>query len=309
MRVEKVLWVAFLALVAFLPEGVYAKDADWHRYENSYFIAYSDASEKKTRSILEGLEKFRVAASQAANVRVPESASKTEVLIFRSRDDYNAVSPGKNTAAFALNALGQFRIVMRASGQKETDLETVRHEYTHVLLGYLSFRYPKWYDEGFAELVSTIRFIKKDTQFVMGEPPSDIVYSRGDGFDWNRLVADGWNNESIHRRKAHDAYVQSWLLTHYSMIGNEFANYEKFLRYLRAWASGEPPLSAFEQAFGMDADSLWKNELKSYSKRVVALVYDFDSDELDLNFTRTVADSDHVNSVIDEIGANVIRVR
>ena len=170
-------------------------------------------------------------------------------------------------------------------------------------------RYPKWYDEGFAELVSTIRFIKKDTQFVMGEPPSDIVYSRGDGFDWNRLVADGWNNESIHRRKVHDAYVQSWLLTHYSMIGNEFANYEKFLRYLRAWASGEPPLSAFEQAFGMDADSLWKNELKSYSKRVVALVYDFDSDELDLNFTRTVADSDHVNSVIAEIGANVIRVR
>ena len=128
MRAEHLLWLAILTLVAFLPEGVFAKDAEWHRYENGYFIAYSDASAKKTRSILEGLEKFRVAASQAANVRVPESAAKTEVLIFDSRKDYFAISPGKNTSAFALSGLGQFRIVMRASGQSETDLQTVRHE-------------------------------------------------------------------------------------------------------------------------------------------------------------------------------------
>lgn len=309
MRAEHLLRLAILTLVAFLPEGVFAKDAEWHRYENGYFIAYSDASAKKTRSILEGLEKFRVAASQAANVRVPESAAKTEVLIFDSRKDYFAISPGKNTSAFALSGLGQFRIVMRASGQSDTDLQIVRHEYTHVLLGYLSFQYPKWYDEGFAELVSTIRFIKKDSQFVMGEPPLGVLYSRGDGFDWNRLVAEGWNNETMHSGKVNDAYMQSWLLTHYAMIGNEFENYEKFLQYLRAWVSGEPPLSAFEQAFGMDANSLWKNELKSYSRNVVALVYDFESEELDMNFTRSVADSGHVRSVIDEISANVIRVR
>ena len=153
---SRVIRPLVLVLPAMATQSGVCKEPSWHQYESTNFIANSSASEKKTLAMLENLEMFRAAVLQVANLRVPEFAPKTEVLIFRTKKEFAALEPGKNVAGYALYHDGRFLIVMRASGRKAWATQLIRHEYSHILLGYKEFPYPRWYNEGFAELMSTI---------------------------------------------------------------------------------------------------------------------------------------------------------
>ncbi len=285
-------------------QAAVGKEQTWYRYENPYFVAHSNANEKKARAVLEGLEKFRTAVSQVANIKVPESAQKTQVLIFRSNRDFQQINAGDNIDAFVKGFPdGQIYVVMYASADKSRGLRVVRHEYVHVLLAYSKIRFPKWFNEGFAELASTLEFRKRDTTFVFGEAPPGVVWTSGKVFDWNNLISEGWINPALQSRKVHAAYVQSWLLTHFVMLGDNFGNMPKLHHYLGLLAAGEPSLPAFEKAFGMDGNQLWSERLREYSRNIYALVYDFNPDGLRLDFERSEADPAVVESLIEKLKA------
>ena len=277
------------------------KEQSWYRYESTYFIANSNASHKKTLAILTNLEMFRAAVSQVANLRVPDSAAKTEVLILRTKKEFDALGRGWNVGGFTAQHEGRFLIVMPAAFYKTRAMRLIRHEYSHVLLGHKDFPFPKWYDEGFAELVSTLRFREKNTAFIFGEPPPGIAFADGDAFDWNTLISEGWENHTMPPRLVHTAYMQSWLLTHYVTLGNDFNNTPKLRQYFGLIKAGQSSLPAFEQAFGMDGNEIWRWKLKSYNQRLFALVYDFRSHDLQTGFQRIDSDTEAVASLLDQL--------
>ena len=288
-------------LLMLVAQAAVCKERPWYRYESTYFVANSNASEKKTLAILTNLELFRAAVLQVANLRVPESAVKTEILIVRSKKEFTALAGGRNSAGFALHNGRQFLIVMPSSGPSSWAKTVVRHEYSHVLLGYRNFQYPQWYNEGFAELLSTIRFRNKNTEYVFGEAPTRIEYATGGDFDWNTLISEGFDIHSMSGMKASGAYKQSWLLAHYVTLGDDFGNRPKLLNYFQMIAGGEPSLPAFERAFGMDGNDLWTRELRPYSKRLFSLVYNFGSVTLHTDFQRSDSDTAAVESLLDQL--------
>jgi len=298
--VFKVLRIAGLILLSVVSQAAVCKEHSWYRYESPYFIANSNASHKTTLAILTRLEMFRVAVSQVANLRVPASAVKTEVLILRTRKEFKELGRGRNTGAYAVQHDGKFLIVMPASGDRSMQMQIICHEYSHVLLGYSKFDFPRWYNEGFAELSSTIRFIDKDTAFTFGEPPPGLAYASDNHFDWNTLISEGWDNSSLRAQEVHNAYMESWLLAHYVTLGDDFKNTPKLHQYFELIEAGQSSLDAFEQAFGMDGNELWVRKLRRYNERLFALVYDFRTNDLHTDFQRSDSDPEAVLLLLEE---------
>ena len=287
-----------MVLLALAPDS---EAASWQRYESRYFVANSSAGKRKTLEILRELELFRAAVLQVANLRAPESAAKTEVLIFGKRKDFEKLGLGRNIAGFARNRGGRFLIVVSASGVSRWAESLIRHEFSHVLLAYHNFRYPMWFNEGFAELMATMDVREKTLEFTLGQAPESAKWTAGDSFDWNALIAEGWDYRSHHGRTVSSAYLQSWLLVHYAMLGNDFGNTPKLSEYFRLLETGMPSLPAFEQAFGLDGQNLWARELKRYSKRLFYLVYEFRPQDLDLEFRQSESDLAAVEALIAEL--------
>ena len=90
--------------------------APMYQYENPYFIANSSATKKDTLAVLTNLEMFRAAVMQVANLQVPNSAAKTQILIFRSKEKFATFGMGSNVGGFARPYDGQFFIVVPSSG-------------------------------------------------------------------------------------------------------------------------------------------------------------------------------------------------
>ncbi|MBK6740036.1 MAG: hypothetical protein IPG64_20440 [Haliea sp.] len=125
--------------------------------ENSHFVAYSDAAESKVMALMDNLERFRGAVLQVSNIKIPQSAPKTLVVITRDRSTFSGATPHRNTAGFAISDGTQTLIVLPAFGSTSWTHSVIRHEYGHALLRFMEFSYPTWYEEGFAEGVATVK--------------------------------------------------------------------------------------------------------------------------------------------------------
>lgn len=124
------------------------------------------------------------------------------------------------------------------------------HEYGHhILHGMSRDTYPRWYDEGFANYLSTFK-IEGDL-ITIGAPNAQHGLS---------LREDRWMDpevvlSSIHNyprtRRISQFYGQSWLYVHYLQNTPELGR--KLPAYLEALKTGQKPLAAFEAAYEMTA--------------------------------------------------------
>ena len=269
--------------------------------EAQYFEAYSDASEKKVRNLLEELENFRAAVEQVLVLEIPPGAAKTQVIILRSNRDFRAITDDKGTAAFVIGLRGIPYIVMPVGLGRGWSQTAIRHEYTHVLMAYSEHRFPKWYEEGFAEFMSGTQFTNKGTTFTLGDSTGrQRVGERI--IPWRTLTADSFEFHSYGNVVAvTNAYYQSWLLVHYLMIGEQFKYLKDVGMFLGHFSEGKSSAEAFEIVFGMSADELGSLAMKQYRRRTPFYQIDFKPGIQDHNFSRSETDAEEIKNTIVEI--------
>jgi len=290
-----------IILISVITIDAVAKDKPWHKYENDYFEAYSDASEKKVRRLLEELENFRAAVIQLNGGRVPDGAVKTQVVIFDSKRQFQETIDRKWADAYAVGIRGIQYIVMSAGRMSEWSRTTIRHEFTHVLQGYNNNRSPPWYVEGFAEFMSGMTFRNKNTEFIIGDFPGRTKARVSFG-DWNELISDDFEFHQIESSaKASNAYLQSWLLVHYLTIGDGLAHNKDLIEYLTVYSKGAESIAAFSEVFGESANDMGPRIYKQYSKRFQPMVLNFLPNTQDHSFIRTPAASDFEIEIVDEL--------
>lgn len=68
-----------------------AQETEWSRYENNFFVAYSNASTYQASKILEDLEHFRAAALLLPGIELPNDALKTLVIIPATIAEFSAL--------------------------------------------------------------------------------------------------------------------------------------------------------------------------------------------------------------------------
>jgi hypothetical protein len=293
------LAIFFLGVV--FANAAQARERTWYKYENSHFEAYSDASEKTASKLLVELENFRGAVLQVANIKVPSGASKVQVVIFSSTKSFNALIGNKHISGLAFTERGIPYMALSAGGNAREREMVIRHEYAHILLAYSRLPYPVWFSEGFAELMSATTFIKKGTQFTVGDATGRRWVNRA-LTPWNELIAEDFDPHALKGAAySSDAYLQSWFLTHYFMLGNNFGNSEMLGQYLAMIASGQPSVDAFEAVVGESADTFGKNLLREYPDDFVYVIYNFQVSALDHQFQRSEVAAESMAPITEKL--------
>jgi hypothetical protein len=276
-----------------------AGDAPWIRYENSHFIGYSDAPEQDARSLLGNLENFRAAFLQVSSITVPAGSPKTTVLITANRKQFQKLAANKLVAGFASSDGLRTLIVMPAEGEEDWTRAVIRHEYGHALLRYKKFRYPAWYEEGFAELVSSTEFVNKGQAFTIGAPTVRWKHNGPLLFGWDDLVSDEFDPHRLTDvAKGSSAYAQAWLLAHYATLGNNLQNTAMLQAYFDRVKAGEAYTPAFEAAFGVPVDKLWDATLKPYLKKMPFYTFSFRPGALDPSFAGSAPATGEVDGLV-----------
>lgn len=281
---------ATAAAWAFLfPAGELAA-RDWHRYDNDHFVAYSNAPEKRTRLLLDELERFRAVFLLVGNVEIPDDAPRSTLILVRNRADFLQFAD-RLLGGFAMRGGdGPTLMVMPVTGERDWVMAVIRHEFAHALLRHKAFAYPFWYEEGFAEIMSAVGFPDRGRAFTIGGVPQRALVG-GPRYDWNDLIADDFNLHGIRNADvASSAYAQAWLLAHWTTFGEDGRNAPRLQQYFNLMRTGTPSLEAFSQSFGATPTELWAGPLKEYVGRIPVYTFPFDTNTLDITFDRTAAE-------------------
>ncbi len=247
-----------LALAVAVASPVMAKRATWIEVTNDHFVVRSDADYATVENLIRDLERFRVVMAYVAGVELlNDPTPPLLVYLFTSVSEYQKEMRAQGTLGFYQNPLLGARMFLAAEdiSRRGVDARGVLfHEYTHHLLHHLSnYRYPVWYDEGFAEYVSTIQFLEQDGIVLLGDLPpraavvkkypwipcSELIKSNGQYLAGSRT---GLSNRAMQ-------YAQGWLMAHLFSSNRELGgDLNDFIA--RVNVPGSDPMEAFQEAFG-----------------------------------------------------------
>ena len=264
MRLIAALFLLFVATPAAAQE--------WFEAETNNFIIRSRDSEAATRQFAIELERFDMALRTLQNMPIgaeqQSRATKLTVYRFGDQEDIAAMagSRASGIAGFYIAQAGDsvaFAPARDDSGRDFGSIEVrnrrideltnldartvLKHEYVHYfMMQHFPAAYPRWYVEGYAELLATIRF-NPDGSFHVGDAPQYRAYQvfQMSAFPLEEML------DSTHRLSWEDAYqhyATGWLLAHYLNFDTE--RRAQLSRYLAALGQGEDSLAAARSIFG-----------------------------------------------------------
>ncbi len=265
--------------MSFAPPPAWAQGAGrWVRFESPNFICFTAGDESRARQEMVELERFH-ALLASLMPRSERSPLKLKVYVASGNQQFERSNPGmgKTIAGYYDSSAEQIRAVTapdRAYERQRNMKRNIRamdarvvlfHEYAHHFLRANSRRtYPRWYNEGFAEFVSTAVFDKDATLVGMFTSDRAIWLTIGDWLDIDKFLVGG----PFDREDTSMFYAQAWLATHYLFVKPERA--AGFDRYCIALQGGGDPLESFEPAFGISRGD-FDRELKKYKRDAIQI--------------------------------------
>lgn len=266
-----------------------AAQAEWYKVETNRFAMMGDfKSEAEAKARGEKLEKFVFvlrALSAQPNVDSPQ---KINIFYTPTTTDMLNTFPGTfpessyGVGAYYLAGARQSIVVSPIRGYSAGQLiQTNRsavaapdtfaqdafwHELSHAFMFQsVSYAYPPWYSEGYAEYYGTIK-ISDDNKITIGAPQHGRIetlrsnWYPSSKFLTKRSYADAGEN-------IYSIYAEGWLLIHYCANNKERgAQMKKYLADINA----NVPYSEAAKAFG-DLDQL-DRELQQYVSKSIPML-------------------------------------
>src|SRR5258707_5928265 len=275
-------WVylgAFCASCAFSATaalGATATDSivqrPWFEARTAHFNTYSCAPNQEVSRLMARLEQFREAYSVMAGAQAVASPP----IIVMAFPDHAAMGPslplyqGKpaNLAAFFHRGRDENLIDLSLADSSAESMEVIFHEYTHLLLRHNEQFWPMWLKEGMAEIYATFA-VTGSQGVVIGRPIAHHL----------RLLAQQplmplkdlfvvTHESPNYNEQEHQGifYAQSWLLTHYLMLGENGSHKAGFGQLTVLLRMGQSPEQAFTNALRTSLPA-FENQLRRYLER------------------------------------------
>jgi tetratricopeptide (TPR) repeat protein len=215
---KRALATALLAAAAPLA----AAEERWIEIRSPHFQVVANTGTGPARRIAQRLEKFRAAVDRVVPGHQRGSTAPITVLFFK---DASALAPmyplydRKRRPIGGLFASGEDRSYIAVALKADETLETVFHEYTHLLLARLETPLPLWLGEGLAELYSNAEV--REREVVVGRPLRAHVRLLKDRglLPLDTLFATTQQSPQYNDSLRQDHfYAQSWALAHYLFI-------------------------------------------------------------------------------------------
>jgi len=270
-----------LLLILVLTGPTYADllDEDWLELKSNHFTMYSTLSEKKSREVMLNLEAFRRATLALTNIRQAKPRVKTQIYLVK-KSELSDLNVSRRIAGYIRPGVSQNTILVSHSPSFD-GTTVIYHEYVHFLLrNHSGQRYPRWYDEGFAEYLASVKTTDKHFQIGYLAEHRASSFSGGEWLHVRDVIRPTKISQWSPRKQA-QFYANAWLLVHFLSNSPEFKSRmgASLEAYLQLENQGVDSIEAFEQAFGISVGQL-NAKLKRYVRRGRASATQYDKNLL-----------------------------
>jgi len=260
-----------IATSALLLAG--AASAEPLKAESENIVLYGDVSPKLAKETIEKMEVYRKLIMTLSGVDPKPDETKLTIYAFDDVPDLAKFAGTRGVAGLYTHGYdGPIMLTPLASSKQQNSFnnQVALHEYSHhVLHGYMKTAYPRWYDEGFANYLST--FTMRDGTLQVGRAAAK--HARGlmrGGMDWVDVedvlssvrVYPFADKGSKRGWMLNQFYAQGWLYVHYLHSDKQLSS--RLGDYLALVNSGVEPLKAFEGGFGMTPKDFHKAARKYF---------------------------------------------
>jgi len=267
---------ALLAVLALLLKGSVSSAAEtqtgWTEVQTAHITVKSDLGAEETRRAALAVELTRSALLAAgwpgAKLLQPE---RVEVIVFAGEPDFHRYFPREvlgilqhgvyPPTAFLFGPPEKWE--KRPTLALENTTSVLKHELVHHLAAFIYRREPKWFAEGLAQYLETVRISEDGKTATLGDVNLDAM----SGYSHVRQsVADvlAWSGKAdeVEAMKTAGLYGTSWLLVHWlnNVHPEEFARYQTFL------AKGIEPDKAWKIVFPTLATTDIDVQIRDYAQ-------------------------------------------
>jgi tetratricopeptide (TPR) repeat protein len=266
---------ALLALAASAAPGRPGASAlaqrHWFEARTACFHIYSCGPTQEVARLAVRLEQFREAYSILAGAQAVASPP----IVVIAFPDHASMLPflplyqGKpaNLAAFFSRGSDQNLIVLALSGSDASSLKVIFHEYTHLLLRRNQPWWPLWLSEGMAEIYAPFEVNGARARIGLPIDHHLALLAERPLLPLEELFAVTRDSPGYNERQRQGIfYSESWLLTHYLMLGGNPAHKAGFRQLTPLLREGQSPEEAFTNALHTTLPAM-QAELRHYLAR------------------------------------------
>ena len=260
--------IFILVAIIFLNATVHTSAArdSWVSVKSNELNVIGNSSEKDVREIAERLLQFRQIVPRIFPALRADSRVPTTVIVFKDNSSYSPFKVSDNNAGFCQPGRDMNYITLSHETRGEQDqVNIVFHEYTHLLVNKSLGETPAWFNEGLAELYSTLN-IKGDTRVLIGQPIRRHVATLRDqaliplrvllNIDYKSPYYTEIEKQSLF-------YAESWAFLHYLMLSNNGQRADQVVRFVQLLSKHTPIDEAFKTAFSTSVEAM-ETDLQGY---------------------------------------------
>jgi tetratricopeptide (TPR) repeat protein len=236
-----------------------------------FLRAFSNVSTQELMAVVGRIELFRHHYSALAGAEAV-AASPIFLYVFRNDREFTPFKPlyegkPKAVSGYFSRAMEANWMALDAGNFHGDSLQTIFHEYTHLLLRRNSLFWPLWLEEGMADVYST--FEVTDKEVIIGKPPARRlrILARQPFMPLRDLLEVDHESPQYNQMEHQGIfYAQSWLLAHFLALGDNPSHRARFRQFTEALRAGQSPLSAMTNVFKVSLAQL-EAQLKQYYER------------------------------------------
>ncbi len=236
-----------------------AAEAKWIKVSTAHFSMFTSNGERRAKDTLLHFEQVRTFFQKATNF-APKDDEIVQVVAFQNEKEYKPYQLNAGATAYYQRTQSQDFIVM-------SDIETEHypvavHEYTHLVVEHAGVKLPIWFNEGLAELYSTLE--PEGDKAMVGRPIPGRSQTLRDAGWMDLATLFGVTPGSPYYtqpEKMQIFYAESWLLTHMLVLGVDYRPH--FPEFITAVNGGVSCEEAIRKVYGKDLKALY-SDLRNY---------------------------------------------
>ena len=259
---------------ASVPRPQLRETGGWNQYSSAHFELQTDLGPSDVRRAMQYLEQARTALLATAwpGIQFPE-ATKIQVTVLSDGLEFERLFT-RHVAGFFTTRNFATRLVMygdpdhwerHVTGNAELGDSVLKHELVHRLASYLYLRQPRWFTEGLARFLETVRVSPDGRTATLGivnlaalrSFSAQRTISVADALAWG-----GPRDRNPSPERTYVLYSVSWALVHwlYNQHPSQFATFQQEL------ARGADPTAAWTHMFPRSTLEEIDREVYAYTR-------------------------------------------
>lgn len=243
---------------------------------SDHFTVITDAGEKNGRHVADLFEQMRAAFGVVFVRTKINQPIPLLIIAFRNTKELRQYSPiykGKTVELAGFFQPGDDKNFIMVDMSQEDNWQIVFHEYAHLLLNGNFPQTAPWFDEGFAEYLSTMKIGSNGSIEIGALIPGAELLDQASKFRLLDLFQVQHFSETYYRsgERRDMFYVESWLVAHYLFDTNQLTPTAHYFLYTNGQKMPIP--DAVQKAYGVTLPAMektiWTNwhTGKLYAKR------------------------------------------